>query len=317
MSGLTEKVRKLWRGEREKTSERGLYATLPELLAERRNVGRLRRRNSLPTAGKAGDVKSAFKGRGIEMEEIRAYTPGDDVRDIDWRVTARKNIPYTKVYSEERDRKLYVWLDLSESMVFGSRKELKSVTACKIAALLGFWAEANKDRFGGVVWDGRQSYVFKAQNGRAELLRFLHKIAELSKKILHAESGATGAKSEATLAGLLPLLKEGAGLFVISDFADFDEEKQKTLALLAQKNAVFCIAVADALEWDAPKAGEYMAQYRNQKVIFDTKDRNFDAEYAKFFAERRRNLQNFCQKHSCRCFFVRTDVSIFSQLQNI
>ena len=100
----------------------------------------------------AGDIKSAFKGRGMEFEEIRAYNLGDDVRDIDWRVTARKEIPYTKLYAEEKDHQIYVWLDLSAPMLFGSKKELKAVTASKIAALLGWLALENKDRFGCIIF---------------------------------------------------------------------------------------------------------------------------------------------------------------------
>ena len=124
----------------------------------------------------AGDVKSAFKGRGMELEEIRSYAYGDDVRDIDWRVTARKEQPFTKLYAEERDREIYVLLDLSPQMVFGTRHELKSVAAAKIAALLGWMSLENKDRFGCVVYDGQENLFFKPQNNRANMMIMLKKI---------------------------------------------------------------------------------------------------------------------------------------------
>ena len=119
----------------------GLSVSLEELMNMRRYLAYIKGKKRKQTFScQAGDIKSAFKGRGMEFEEIRAYNYGDDVRDIDWRVTARKEIPYTKLYAEEKDHQIYVWLDLSASMLFGSKKELKSVSASKIAALLGWLA---------------------------------------------------------------------------------------------------------------------------------------------------------------------------------
>ena len=168
--------------------ENGLTVSFEDLMEQKKNVVLLNFRSKLKTSDKAGDVKSAFKGRGIEMEEIREYSFGDDVRDIDWRVTARKNNPYTKVYDEERDREIFVVLDLSFSMYFATKKELKSVTASKIAALLGWVAQKNNDRFGAFVFDGERDWYFKPQNDRAHLLAVLKKIVEVGKKNLAAKS---------------------------------------------------------------------------------------------------------------------------------
>ena len=135
----------------------GLFASLDELIEQRQYVAYLRQLGQSKTfSSMAGDVKSAFKGRGMELEEIRSYTYGDDVRDIDWRVTARKEQPFTKLYAEERDREIYALLDLSPQMVFGTRHELKSVAAAKIAALLGWMSLENKDRFGCLVFDAAE-----------------------------------------------------------------------------------------------------------------------------------------------------------------
>ena len=116
----------------------GLSAYLEELMNMRRYISYLhnfKRKKSLSL--EAGDIKSAFKGRGMELEEVRSYNFGDDIRDIDWRITARKDAPYTKVFNEEKDHEIYVWVDLSAPMLYGSKKELKSVTAAKMNALLG------------------------------------------------------------------------------------------------------------------------------------------------------------------------------------
>lgn len=204
----------------------GLFASLDELIEQRQYVAYLRQLGQSKTfSSMAGDVKSAFKGRGMELEEIRSYTYGDDVRDIDWRVTARKEQPFTKLYAEERDREIYALLDLSPQMVFGTRHELKSVAAAKIAALLGWMSLENKDRFGCLVFDGAESLFFKPQNNRANMMVMLKKISETTRKILR------GTAEKNSFAKALQLLQQNiksqASVFVISDFSAFDDEVKK------------------------------------------------------------------------------------------
>jgi uncharacterized protein (DUF58 family) len=149
LRGLKKITSKLVKPKTTKVSGNGLFAGLDELMSMRKYAIYLQQGKKKKTySHRIGDVKSAFKGRGIEMDEIREYQFGDDVRDIDWRVTARKGDVYTKVFSEEKDREVYVVLDLSPYMLFGTKKELKSVSASKIASLLGWQSMANKDRFG-------------------------------------------------------------------------------------------------------------------------------------------------------------------------
>ena len=112
----------------EKQKSNGLYASLDDLFEQKKYLPYIKQRHNNVTSDQAGDIRSAFKGRGMELEEVRAYGFGDDVRDIDWRVTARLGDTYTKVFSEEKDREVYVILDLSPYMLFGTKKELKSVS---------------------------------------------------------------------------------------------------------------------------------------------------------------------------------------------
>lgn len=162
MGKLKKLTEKFFKPKLEKAGGNGLYATLEELTEQRRFVPYLKNHQfNHIVSSRAGDVKSAFKGRGMELEEIRSYAFGDDVRDIDWRVTARRQTPYTKLFAEEKDREIYVVLDLSAHMVFGTRVELKSVAAAKIAALFGWLSLENRDRFGCLIYDGEETYVFK------------------------------------------------------------------------------------------------------------------------------------------------------------
>jgi len=283
------------------TAGGGLFATVEELVAQRRYAyqWQLTNRHHF-TSEQAGDVKSAFKGRGMEFEEIRAYTFGDDVRDIDWRVTARKQLPYTKLYAEEKDREVYVLLDLSPQMLFGTKKELKSVTAAKIAARIGWQCLKNKDRFGCVLSDGEQTKVLKAQNSQVHMMLIFKQIADTTQQILQRHITGTTNYLRKSLSLLEQVIKHRAIVFVISDFADFSDETSKILAQLAKKADVTCVNVFDRLEKCPPAAGEYMVQQDRQQLVFSSENKNFRKEYETYFLEKHRALQNFCKRFHLR-----------------
>lgn len=294
----------------------GLFATMEELAEQKRYVAYLKQySNKMASSNCAGDVKSAFKGRGMELEEIRGYTYGDDVRDIDWRVTARKQMPYTKLYAEEKDREIYILLDMSSHMVFGTRNELKSVAAAKIASLLGWLSLENKDRFGCIIYDGHDSYVFKPQNSRVNMMAILKKIAEISERVLTTYKQPVSEKFSKPLQLLQKSIKSKSTVFVISDFNEFGEDLQKSLAALGKKARVYCINVFDILEEAAPKGGEYMVENGSERLVFDSQSKSFQKEYKDYFCSKRAAVQDFCMKFALRYLEVRTDISLFRQLK--
>lgn len=293
----------------------GLFASLEELIEQRQYVAYLRQLSQVKTCSMmAGDVKSAFKGRGMELEEIRSYAYGDDVRDIDWRVTARKEQPFTKLYAEERDREIYVLLDLSPQMVFGTRHELKSVAAAKIAALLGWMSLENKDRFGCVVYDGQENLFFKPQNNRANMMIMLKKISEATKQILH-EKQEVSPVLQKSVQLLQQSIKSQAAVFIVSDFTDFSDDMQKSLAALAKKARVYALNVFDVLEEFPPKAGEYMAENKGERFIFESKSKHFQKEYKNYFKSKRLKIKEFCRRFGVRYVEVRTDIPLHRQLK--
>lgn len=293
----------------------GLFASLEELTEQRKYVAYLRKLSQVKTlSNMAGDVKSAFKGRGMELEEIRRYAYGDDVRDIDWRVTARKGKPFTKLFAEERDREIYTILDFSPSMVFGTKNELKSVAAAKIAALLGWMSLENKDRFGCLVFDGEENLFFKPQNNKANMMVVLKKISELSKKILKRNTVLLSTKEKAVQL-LQSNIKSQAVVFVVSDFSDFTESFRRSLAILAKKARVYAINVFDVLEEMPPQAGEYMAEYNAERLVFDTKSKYFQKEYKAYFKNKRAKVNDFCRRFGIRYIEIRTDIPLHQQLK--
>ena len=233
------------------------------------------------------------------MEEIREYHFGDDVRDIDWRVTARKEKPYTKIYMEEKDREIFVWLDLSKIMMFGSVYELKSVTAAKIAALLGWVAINNGDRFGCVIFDGKQSLVFRPKNDRAYLMAMLKKIANISKEALQNSVVSEEARQK-SLKMMQGAVKNKAGLFVISSLGYWGKEDLNELAVVCRKSDVYVMNVFDRLEEKAPKAGQYMAEYEGEKLLLDSSLKGYRRNYDSYFAQKKNEIKQFCQKNACK-----------------
>ncbi|MBR1604897.1 MAG: DUF58 domain-containing protein [Alphaproteobacteria bacterium] len=274
----------------------GLFVTTEELIAQRRYAYQwsLSPERHL-TSQQAGDVKSVFKGRGMEFEEIRAYAYGDDVRDIDWRVTARKQLPYTKLYAEEKDREVYVLLDLSPQMLFGTKKELKSVTAAKIAARIGWECLQTKDRFGCLIFDGKEPILLKAQNSQANMMFIFKKIASYSKKILTSTILPESSLTKAVRL-MQQAIKHRAIVFVISDFNVFSDDLQKALILLGKKADVSCVNVFDCLELNPPIAGEYMVQQGHKNLVFSSDSTVFQTEYTRYFIEKHQKLKNFCRQ---------------------
>ena len=293
-----------------KTENHGLSVTTDELIRQQKYLAFMNFKARY-TSHYAGDVKSVFKGRGMEFEEVRAYNFGDDVRDIDWRVTARKSEPYTKIFSEEKDREVSVVLDLSSSMVFGTKKELKSVTACKLAAMLGWMSMRHKDRFGLVIFNGRDSVYLKPQNDMKSLISAFGKIADASRKVLTQSYDQD--ISEALK--IVQYHHKGQGIcFIISDFRHFDQNQFERIALLAAHYEIYCMNVFDVIEETAPQDGVYAAQFNDKKVVFDTGLSSFKDNYQQYFAQQRANLKRNCQKFSCKYMEIRTDIPIFKQL---
>jgi uncharacterized protein (DUF58 family) len=293
--------------------KKGLCVSVEELIEQQRYLPYLSLKNNV-TTNKSGDVKSPFKGRGIEMEEVREYIFGDDIRDINWRITARKNEPYTNVYSEEKDRQIIVVLDFSSSMIFGTRNELKSVCVAKVAALLGWMSIKNKDRFGVLIYDGNNTTYLKPQNNHKNLMAIFQSIAKHSCEAL--TDSKIGDISEALK--FLEFHQKGEGsIFILSDFHNFDENGFRKISALSKRNKIYCVNIFDVIEDIAPVNGEYKAQFDGKEVLFSTDAEKFKDIYKEYFSQHRENFRKNCQKFSCRYLEIRTDLPIFKQLQLI
>lgn len=292
-----------------------LAADFKQMALMRRYVPYLRDFKLNQTSLQAGDSRSAFKGRGIEFEEVRAYNYGDDVRDIDWRVTARKNQPFTKLYNEEKDREVYIWLDLSAKMRFGTKHELKSVTAAKTAALIAWYALENKDRVGMAVFDGNKTLIFEPKRTVDNLFAVFKQIEKIAAESLYKTNESGSAIKSLKL--LQQKAKHRAIVFVVGSFTDMEAESSALLSAFARNHELYLINVFDELEDKAPPAGEYLAQYHNQKQLLAVSGKAFAEDYRQYFAEKRQKIKKFCAKINCRYREVRADLPIYKQIKPV
>lgn len=200
----------------------------------------------------SGNYLAKIKGRGMEFAEVRHYQAGDDVRTIDWSVTARTGKAHTKLFHEEKERPVFILLDLSDSMIFGSQFVFKSVQACHLASLLSWQAKQRGDRLGGIVFNQRQVAELKPSGRSKGLMRFLHQ----SQQLCLAQPFKNNDNQQSLLLQLKRLsrlVQTGSQIHLISDFSQLDEPCQKLLTLINRHNQINAWQVSDPLEQLLPK----------------------------------------------------------------
>jgi uncharacterized protein (DUF58 family) len=194
----------------------------------------------------AGEYSSAFRGRGVEFAEVREYQPGDDVRTIDWNVTARLGSAYVKRYLEERELAVLFVVDLSASGGFGSRRRTTGEVGAEVTAVLAWAAARNNDRIGATFFTDRVEYYLAPAKGRRHVLRFIS-------DLLAFRPAGTGTDLAAALAELEPTLRRRAVIFILSDFMTAGHEA--VLARLARRHDVVALQLVDPRERELPAAG--------------------------------------------------------------
>lgn len=197
-----------------------------------------------------GAYRSRFKGRGIEFEEVREYELGDDVRDIDWNVSARMGAPFVKKYVEERELHVLLAIDVSASALFGSGEKTKIRTQAEIAALLALSAVRSRDKVGMLMFSDRIEKHLPMRSGKAHVLRML-------RELVATEPQGRKTDIAGALTQMRRLLKKRTVVFIISDFLEPREHWSRTLGMLAGKHDVVLIHVNDPVEKKWPLAGNW------------------------------------------------------------
>jgi uncharacterized protein (DUF58 family) len=294
----TPEKRGPWRG------RSGVVASLADLVDMRLAARRLDDPAARAVAaGLAGPYRSPTCGSGMDFEEVRAYQPGDDVRSIDWRVTARTGRPHSKVYREERERPVWIYTDLGPSMRFGTRCAFKSVAAARAAALVAWSARRAGDRVGALIHSTGGVRLFKPRSQEESLFRIFGALSRGT-----ADAGEEPTESlDQCLARLCESVRSGSRLVLLSDFSDLDDSGRGHLVRLARRAAVTCVLVHDATEVEPPPSGSYRVSDGLDVIRMDTGGEGWRKAYCDHFMARFASLHAFCRKHRIGLAPLQTD----------
>lgn len=245
----------------------------------------------------AGQYSSTFKGRGMEFSEVREYMPGDDVRSIDWNVTARTGHPYVKKFVEERELTILFLVDASRSLHFGSKTQFKSELAAEITAVLAFSALANNDKTGLILFSDRVEKFIPPRKSRGHILRLI-------REVLGFTPQHSGTSLKAALDFVSHVQRKRAVVFVLSDF--MDDGFQKSLAIAQRKHDLITVPVEDPWEKTLPSRGRWLledAETGNTRSVDAPREAT---RYAKAQTVRREALEREFLRAGADSIFVQT-----------
>jgi uncharacterized protein (DUF58 family) len=285
--------------------------TLDELIALSQPAGAIALSRPTAKALQSGQYLARFKGRGMEFDETRLYAPGDDVRTLDWRVTARTGKAHTKLFREERERPVFLSVDYRSAMFFATRGMFKSAMAARLAALVAWSARRHGDRIGGQIFSETGSREFRPDHGQAAVLRFLQALVELAGPAAAIPS-ADPALEEAL--GHLPRhARPGSLVFVFSDFRRLTPAGESALSRLARHCDGVLVMISDPLERNLPPGRHRYADGRGELII--DADRQTLAEHARRYQAHHDQVKILARRHRLRFVDCSTTESPVAVLQ--
>ena len=245
----------------------------------------------------AGEYHSAFKGRGMAFSEVREYQWGDDVRNMDWNVTARLRAPYVKVFEEERELTVVLLIDVSRSGLFGTRGMVKRDMIAEIAAVLSFSAIINNDKVGALFFSDKVEKFIPPKKGRSHLLHII-------REVLEYEPQSTGTDLSEALRYLTNALKKRCNAFVLSDLIDADADAnpryEEAIKVAANRHDISVVEVYDPLEREIPNVGlvNIKDSETGKTAWVDTGSRKVREAYGAWFASLRVNEDKLLSKYN-------------------
>ena len=301
----------------EPNSFRGVRVHLTDLIQARHHIGNLGvKRRTRSHALLAGGERSPFKGRGIDFEESRRYQPGDDVRLMDWRVTARTNEPHLKVFREERERPVFMVVDDRQTMHFGTKVAFKSVAAAQTAAILGWASHASGDRVGGIVFSEADHVELRPKGGRRGILQFLNVLAKRDSQALGRRADASDSATSFRLAlnRVQKAARPGSLIFLFSDFREWDQQAKTALLRLGTHHEVVAFLIYDQVEQTAPPPGSYPITNGQAHGILQTHSSQVVESYAQVFQARYEEVRRLCRSRGIGFVPIATHEDIPTQL---
>jgi uncharacterized protein (DUF58 family) len=275
----------------------GVRVRLDELIAMRLRARRFARPAARVSGSHAATHMSRFRGRGVDYIESRAYQPGDDIRQMDWRLTARSGRPHTKLFQEEREQSILLLVDHNPSMRFGTRVRFKSVQAARAAALIAWAAVHGGDRIGAVGFGPGLNAEVKPGGGPRGALRVLRALVEWDG--IAAAADGIEPLSQA-LQRAHRLARPGTRVILFTDGFSADAAAAGPLALLAEHCDVATVLLSDALEQAAPPPARYALRSETGQMLLDFTAARMRARWPDLFVERRALLTDMLQRRALR-----------------
>jgi len=258
----------------------------------------------------AGEYHSAFKGKGMAFSEVREYQYGDDIRSIDWNVTARFNHPYMKIFEEERELTVMLLIDVSGSREFGTQVNLKKNLITEIAAVLSFSAITNNDKIGVIFFSDIIEKFIPPKKGRQHILRIIREMIDFEPK-------NKGTNINVGLQYLINLIKKRSTVFLISDCMDNNFED--ALKIASRKHDLIVLKIYDHRETELPKAGMInMVDAETGELIWvDSDNRMVREQYASYWLNRQNAIHEIFKKHGIDYADISTDCDYVKHLMKL
>lgn len=258
----------------------------------------------------SGNYRTAFKGVGLEFDEVREYVPGDDVRNIDWNVTSRMNVPYSKKFREERELNVYFLIDVSLSVDSGIGKVSRRELAGQIVALLAYSAVMNNDRIGAAFFSDRIEKWIPAMRGR-------NSVPHLVNNLLQLKPAGIGSDLSAAVRIAYKEMKRKGVVVIISDFKY--QSGWKELTLLSRKHDVIAVRLADPSDYRIPGNGtvEYRDAESGKTVVICNVNRRVQDEYREFWKNQFYFWEEICARRKIQVVTVSTDEDPVAKLMSV
>lgn len=264
-------------------------------------------------AQQSGGYLSRFKGRGMEFDEARLYQPGDDVRTLDWRVTARSGTLHTKLFREERERAVLAWVDMRPTMFFATRGAFKSVIAARAAALIAWGANRQGDRLGGLVFSADMHHELRPKRGKSAVLNLLRQLSQASQ--WQSRYNEQEPDADKALARLRRVAKPGSLIFLLSDFRKLGDQAESHLAQLSRHNDVVLFHIYDPLEADLPRRGVYRVAWGERSSLFSGDNPTTQRQHRQHFRDHSNRLKQLCRFPGIHYLSCATDADLLQTLQ--
>ena len=267
----------------------------------------------------SGRHSSRLRGRGLDFEEIRHYLPGDDIRNMDWKVTARTRKPHTRVYTEERERSVLLVVDQRISMFFGSKTNMKSVTAAEAAALGAWRVVSVGDRVGAVVFNDSEIRDIKPQRNKKTVMQILQTVVKYNHALqINSEIQSNPGMFNQVLQKILNIVNHDYLITIISDFAGANADETKHLMTrLARHNDVLVLLIYDQLETNLPDAGKLVVSDGELQLEVDSGSSKLRKQFSDLFNERLNRAKDILQKRGVPVLPIHTAEGVAEQVRHL